>query len=182
MFICRKLIVDEDHELFDANGMRLVEFSSDYSKVKEYAHRILSDCPPEFLDDWLLEQQLSEIIKNAIKHGNGCDPAKKIKVWRDFRYRVRFVVEDGGDGFSELEEWNEFYRKRQYALYLQDFDEFLRLASYRGRHSDQDDGGNSLIAALEYWNGGVVYNEKRNKVGVIRWYNNAYTQALGDSA
>ena len=39
-----------------------------------------------------------------------------------------------------------------------------------GPSSDEEDGGNSLIAALEYWNGGMIFNDTKNKVGVVRWF------------
>lgn len=168
--IVRKLIVDERNELFDARAMRSLEFVSDFSRIREYAAVILEPCPDAFKEGSLLEQQLSEIIKNGIKHGNRCDPSKRLRVWFDFRKRVRFIVEDEGGGFAGLDDWNDFYRRRQEALHNQDLDAFLALASYRGPRSDDSDGGNSLIAALEYWNGGMIYNEARNKVGVVRWY------------
>ncbi|MDR1507963.1 MAG: ATP-binding protein [Treponema sp.] len=168
--IIRKLIVDENNELFDAQGMKYVEFKSDFSKIREYSALILKRCPLRFLEENLLEQQLSEILKNGIKHGNKCDKSKKLKVWYDLRHRVRFIVEDEGEGFKRLEEWNDFYKKRQEALYRQDFDLFLKLAAYRGPESDESDGGNSLVVALEFWNGGMIYNTARNKVGVVRWF------------
>jgi hypothetical protein len=138
--------------------------------VRDIAREVLSSCPPAFKEKFLLEQQFSELVKNAIKHGNRKDPTKLVRIWFDFRKRVRFIVEDEGQGFRELETWNEFYRSRQKALYDRDFDRFVELAAYRGPGSGPEDGGNSLIAALEYWNGGMIYNEKRNKVGVVRWY------------
>jgi len=168
--IIRKLIVDERNELFDAQGMRYVEFSSDFSRIREYAAAVLAGCPEAFREGNLLEQQLSEIIKNGIKHGNRGDPSKRLRVWYDLRKRARFIIEDAGEGFSELEAWNEFYRKRQTALFEEDFDTFLSLASYQSPRSDETDGGNSLVAALEYWNGGMIYNAARNKVGVVRWF------------
>jgi serine/threonine-protein kinase RsbW len=168
--IVRQLIVDDRNELFDAQGMRYIEFPGDYSRVREFTATVLKDCTPHFLEENLLEQQLSEIIKNGIKHGNKRDPNKKLKIWYDLRKRVRFIVEDEGEGFKELEVWNAFFRRRQEALFRQDFNTFLDLASYRGPNSDDDDGGNSLIAALEYWNGGMIYNDQRNKVGVVRWF------------
>jgi serine/threonine-protein kinase RsbW len=170
LLIVRKLIVDDRNELFDAQGMKLIEFPSDLSKVRDYATEVLRSCPPKFLEENLLEQQLSELIKNGIKHGNGSDPSKTLRVWYDLRKRARFIVEDEGAGFQALDDWNEFFRHRQTALWNEDFDAFLDLASYRGPHSDESDGGNSLIAALEYWNGGMIYNGRRNKVGVVRWY------------
>ena len=170
MFIPRKLIIDDQNELFDAKGMKYVEFPSDFFRIREYTAEILKEAPEHFLEGNLLHQQLSEIIKNGIKHGNKCDPKKKLKVWYDLRKRARFIVEDEGKGFTELENWNEFFYKRQKALYEQNFEVFLDLASYRGPHSDETDGGNSLIAALEYWNGGMIFSGKRNKVGVVRWF------------
>jgi hypothetical protein len=168
--IIRKLIVDERNELFDAQGMRYAEFPSDFSRIREYAATVLAECPPRFLEDGLLEQQLSEIIKNGVKHGNRSLPGKRLKVWYDLRKRARFIVEDEGEGFAELDEWNVFFRRRQEALHREDFDAFLALASWRGPRSTEDDGGNSLIAALEYWNGGMIFNDGRNKVGVVRWF------------
>ncbi|MDR2768855.1 MAG: ATP-binding protein [Treponema sp.] len=168
--IIRKLIVDENNELFDAQGMKYVEFKSEFPKIREYSAKILEHCPEQFLEGNLLEQQLSEIIKNGIKHGNKCDVSKKLKIWYDLRHRVRFIIEDQGEGFRRLEEWNEFYRRRQQALYDGDFGLFLKLAAYRGPESDESDGGNSLAAALEFWNGGIIYNNAKNKVGVVRWF------------
>jgi serine/threonine-protein kinase RsbW len=170
MFICRKLIVDDGHELFDANGMSYAEFPSDYARVRDIAREVLVSCPPSFREHNVLEQQLSELVKNAVKHGNRGDTAKRVRIWHDFRKRVRFIVEDEGSGFKDLDLWNAFYRKRQKALFDRDFDLFLELATYRGPQSTSEDGGNSLIAALEYWNGGMIYNARRNKVGVVRWY------------
>lgn len=168
--VIRKLIVDDRNQLFDAQGMRYAEFQSDFGQIRAYSAFVLEECPLAFKEDGLLEQQLSEIIKNGIKHGNRLDPAKRLCVWYDFRKRARFIVEDEGEGFLELDAWNDFYRDRQTALYKEDFDAFLAMASYRGAMSDDDDGGNSLIAALEYWNGGMIYNARRNKVGVVRWF------------
>jgi len=169
--IVRKLLVDEQNELFDARGMKLVEFPGEFGRIRERTAALLATCPERFKEGNLLEQQVSEIIKNGIKHGNRCDPCKRIRVWHDFRKRVRLIVEDEGEGFRDLEAWNEFYRRRQLALHAGDFGGFLDMASYRGPASDETDGGNSLIAALEFWNGGMIYNRKKNKIGVVRWYN-----------
>jgi hypothetical protein len=170
LIIVRKLIVDEYNELFDNQGMKYIEYPGDYNRIRDYSADILKSCPVEFRENNLLEQQLSEMIKNGIKHGNKCDQNKKIKIWFDFRNRARFIVEDEGEGFKNLDAWNDFYKRRQVALYHKDFDTFLNLASYVGPESDDDDGGNSLIAALEYWNGGMIYNRAKNKIGVVRWF------------
>lgn len=168
--IVRKLIVDDRNEIFDERGMKQLDLPGDFTRVREYAALVAADCPVEFKDGNLMEQQLSELIKNAIKHGNRLDPAKAVRIRWDFRKRARVVVEDEGEGFRDLDAWNDFYRRRQEALHREDFEAFLGLASYRGPRSTEEDGGNSLVAALEYWNGGMIYNAARNKVGVLRWY------------
>lgn len=170
LFIPRQLIIDNHNTIFDNQGMKYREFPGDYNRIREYAVTILEEAPAELREGNLLEQQLSEIIKNGIKHGNLCRPEKKIKIWYDLRNRVRFIVEDEGEGFKELDQWNAFYYQRQKALFDRDLDSFMDLASYRGPRSDDNDGGNSLIAALDYWNGGIIYNKRKNKVAVIRWY------------
>ena len=40
--------------------------------------------PTEIRELNLLEQQISEVIKNAVKHGNRCDMNKKVTVWYSF--------------------------------------------------------------------------------------------------
>ncbi len=181
MFIPRKIIIDDRNELFDAKGMKYVEFPSDFSQIRVYTAQILEKAPETFLEGNLLHQQLSEIIKNGIKHGNRSDPSKKIKIWFDLRKRARFIVEDEGEGFVHLEEWNEFFFKRQKALHEADFDTFLQLANYQGPTSDNTDGGNSLIAALEYWNGGFIFGGKRNKVGVVRWFSGGSSRSENEN-
>lgn len=50
------------------------------------------------------------------------------------------------------------------------------LARHRGEEAgdllafSHADGDNGLIAALEFWNGGMIYNRKKNMIGVVRWY------------
>mgnify|MGYP000898298049 FL=1 len=77
----RKMIVDENHILFNTHGMYYKEFQSDLRQVRFYTVFIVQRAPEKFKEVNLLEQQLSELIKNAIKHGNKNDPSKKVKVW-----------------------------------------------------------------------------------------------------
>jgi hypothetical protein len=117
----------------------------------------------------LLEQQISEIIKNAIKHGNKNDNTKKVRVWYKFNTRVvHLIVEDEGSGFKDLEKWNVFNRKRLECIESGNLETLGNYLSFRSAESDNFDGGNALFAALEYWNAGVVFNEKRNVVAVKR--------------
>ena len=43
-----------------------------------------------------------------------------------------------------------------------------KYVAYTTPESDEYDGGNALFAAVEYWDGGVVFSEKRNKVAVLK--------------
>ena len=52
--------------------------------------------------------------------------------------------------------------------------------SFRTMKSDDQDGGNALFAALEYWNGGFVYNGKRNAVAMLKKYQQKFHNANHD--
>jgi hypothetical protein len=153
--------------LFDCSNMHYREFPSDYRQIRRYTTHIVRSAPPKIKEFNLLEQQISEIIKNAIKHGNKNDPDKKVKVWYLFNHHIaRVVVEDEGEGFKDLEKWNEFNRKRLEYINNQDLDNLLNYISFRTALSDDVDGGNALFAAIEYWNAGFIFNEKRNAVAM----------------
>jgi hypothetical protein len=159
--------VDEYSPLFDKTRMRYKEFPSDFRRIRYYTLLIVQAAPPKIKEFNLLEQQISEIIKNAIKHGNKSDPHKKVKIWYNFSEDMaRVIVEDEGEGFKDLENWNEFNRKRLDCIYSQNFEDLADYISFRTIDSDAIDGGNALFAALEYWNGGFVFNGKRNAVAM----------------
>ncbi len=161
--------VDESNSLFEKTGMVHKIFSSDQRKVRYYALLIVQKAPAKFREINLLEQQISELIRNAVKHGNKFDKSKQIDVWYRFSDdEAYFIVKDEGDGFKELEDWNIFNRKRLECIHNQDFDALDEYVSFRTNASDDNDGGNALFAAVEYWNLGMVYNNKRNCVAVGR--------------
>ena len=165
----KHLSIDENHNSFDTNGMFYKEFPSDFRQIRYFTLLIVQKAPPEIKEINLLEQQISEIIKNAVKHGNKNNPEKKIKVWYSFdTTRAHVIVEDEGEGFQQIGQWNEFNEKRQKCFLKQDYEELGKYVSFRTEKSDEHDGGNALFAALEYWNQGVVFNEKKNKVAVLK--------------
>lgn len=168
----RTIIVDENHPLFDREKMLYKEFSSDYRLIRYYTKILIQKAPPVIKEHNLMEQQISEIIKNAIKHGNKKDPVKTIKVWYLFKpEEVRLIVEDQGEGFKEIEKWNDFHRKKDECFYSGDILKMAEYVSYRGKSSSDEDGGNALFAAVEYWNMGVVFNDNRNVVAIGRRVN-----------
>lgn len=171
MNLIKELRVDEKSPLFDKTGMLYKEFPSDYRQIRYFTLLIVQSAPLEIKGINLLEQQISEIIKNAVKHGNKCDPAKKVKVWYDFSStHAHLIVEDEGAGFKDIDKWNEFNRKRLECLHEQDFANLGSYVSFRTELSDEHDGGNALFAALEYWDGGFIFGEKRNSVAMLKKY------------
>lgn len=86
-----------------------------------------------------------------------------MKVWFSFsKESAHLVVEDEGEGFKGIEKWNKFNRKRSELFEARNFEDMAEYISYRTEESDAFDGGNALFAAVEYWDGGVIFNDKRN--------------------
>ena len=165
----KELRVDENDALFDKTNMLYKEFPSDFRQIRYFTLLIVQSAPLEIKEINLLEQQISEVIKNAVKHGNKCDINKKVSVWYSFSpTHAHLIVEDEGEGFKDLEKWNEFNRKRLNCLHDQNYEDLVNYVSFRTLDSDDQDGGNALFAALEYWNGGFVFNEKRNGVAMLK--------------
>jgi len=159
------IIVDEASPLFDKKGLEYREFFSDYSKIRYNALLLVSSAPSRIKGKNLLEQQISELIRNGIIHGNKYDPQKRIKIWFSFgTEEARLIVEDEGEGFKEIDEWNKFNQKRLECLKNQDYERLQSYISFRSKSSTSRDGGNALFAALEYWNAGFVFNNKHNAV------------------
>lgn len=168
----RLLCVDETSALFETGGMNYCRISGEFRRIRDYAQKIIADSggfPGE--EGRFLEQQISEIIKNAVVHGSRNDKNKKIAVWYLITSRsARLIVEDQGSGFAEIEKWNEFYRTRCRVLESpgeNDIEKYLSWHSYLGTE-ETGSGGVALIAAVEYWNGGIVFNKKKNKVALLR--------------
>jgi len=163
----KRIQQDDSHKLLVKNGMMHKEFPSDYRQIRYFTLMIAQKAPPGIKEINLLEQQISELIKNAVKHGNKSDSNKKIKVWYSFTpLNARIIIEDEGAGFKKIEDWNSFNSQRQKCLLDEDFEKLADYVSYRTSDSDDNDGGNALFAAMEYWNEGVIFNKKGNTVAV----------------
>jgi hypothetical protein len=83
---------------------------------------------------------------------------------------ARLIVEDEGEGFKELDEWNAFNRERRRQICLRNYAELGKYVSFRSSISDEFDGGNALFAAVEYWDVGMVFNERRNAVAMKKLF------------
>ncbi|HIW37018.1 MAG TPA: ATP-binding protein [Candidatus Treponema faecavium] len=165
----KELRSDENDPLFDKTNMMYKVFPSDYRQIRYFTLLIVQSAPLEIKEINLLEQQISEVIKNAVKHGNNCDINKKVHIWYSFSpTHAHLIVQDEGEGFKDLEKWNEFNKQRLRCLHNQDYAELANYVSFRTQKSDEQDGGNALFAAIEYWNGGFVFNNKRNAVAMLK--------------
>lgn len=163
----KKILQDDTHSLFDNTDMYSKEFPSDFRQIRFFTLQIVQKAPPEIKEINLLEQQVSEIVKNAVKHGNHSDINKKIRVWWTFTTEeARLIVEDEGEGFQNIEDWNKFNVVRQDCLQKEDYIKLADYVSWRTEKSDDNDGGNAMFAAVEYWNQGVVFSSGGNKVAV----------------
>ncbi|MGO9411429.1 MAG: ATP-binding protein [Spirochaetia bacterium] len=163
------ILIDEANHLFDRTGMFYKKFPSDFRQIRYFTLLIIQKAPPEMKEINLLEQQISELIKNAVKHGNRKDPAKSVHVWFAFdESSARVIVQDEGEGFTRLEEWNEFNRRRNECFKKQDFEGMADFVSFMTPESDDHDGGNALFAAVEYWDAGLVFNGKKNCVAAAK--------------
>jgi serine/threonine-protein kinase RsbW len=165
----KQIHLDAKSPLFDKRGMFHKTFASDFRQIRYYTLLVVQKAPLEFKEINLLEQQISELIKNAVKHGNKSDVTKNVQVW--FRFgedSARLIVQDEGNGFQRLEEWNEFNKERTACFQKQDFERMAKYVSFITPESDEHDSGNALFAALEYWDGGLVFNGNRNCVAVAR--------------
>ncbi len=161
--------IDEDSPLMSREGMSHKTINIDFSRIRYISHIITQDAPDIIREYNLLEQQISEIIKNGIRHGNKNDISKSLKIWWHFTARsARLIVEDEGEGFQKLEEWLDFHEKRLECFSRGDFESMTEYLSYRTPESREEDGGNALFAAVEYWNRGVVFNNKKNAIAVAR--------------
>ena len=80
-----------------------VTIPSDFNAARDVQERILRDverCGYSDESTFALRIALEEAMVNAIKHGNGLDPAKKVHVEsRVTPQRVEITVEDEGPGF-----------------------------------------------------------------------------------
>jgi hypothetical protein len=159
--------IDDNHQLMDRTNLFYKEFPSDFRQIRYFTLLIVQKAPPEIREINLLEQQISELIKNAVKHGNKSDPDKLVKVWYTFSEdNARIIIEDEGEGFQAIRQWNEFNDKRTECLVKEDYEGLAEYVSFRTEKSDDNDGGNAMFAALEYWNDGVVFTDKANCVAV----------------
>jgi hypothetical protein len=176
-----EIVINETSPLFIKEGMQYKEFASDFTKIRYYSLVLVSSAPSRIKESNLLEQQVSELIKNGITHGNKNDPRKSLKVWYSFTQEdARLIVEDEGEGFKELKAWNDFNRKRIECLCSGNFTELANYISFRGQDSKEKDGGNALFAALEYWDGGIVFNNACNAVAVKKNFTLEDNENLSD--
>jgi serine/threonine-protein kinase RsbW len=165
-----ELIIDEYSLLFDTTGMQEFRYPSNIEKIRYYALQVLGTVLQHDQSlSYLLEYNVSEMIKNAIRHGNLCQVDKEVIIYSETTPQYfRIIVQQKGQGFLNLEEWNRYYRKRTHAFETCDIDKMIEYACYSSENSKDDDGGNALIAALEFWDSGLVFDKERTSVAALK--------------
>jgi len=163
--------VDDSSPLFNRRAMFYKEFPSDLRQINFFSNVIMQKVPESIKGKHLLERQIRELLKNAIKHGNKSDRTKKIKIYYAFTpEEAHIIIEDEGEGFREIEEWNDFYKKRCECYIHQRFDEMDKYKSFKTIKSTTEDNGSALCDAVKFWNEGIVFTSKRNTVAVLKKY------------
>ncbi len=164
-------VTNDNDPVWSTDKMKYKEFQSDIMKIREYGKIILDDSNIDNKEDKIFQLQISEFIKNAIRHGNKLDKDKKVKVWYEINNDyAKIIVEDEGEGFKDMEKWNEFNKHRLEYIRKQDIKNVLKYATYRTKDSMENDGGNFLFSALEYWDSGLLFNSKRNKLYAMKYF------------
>jgi serine/threonine-protein kinase RsbW len=81
--------------------------TSDYARMREVQGQLMSAVQAHRFDDdscFAIKLALEEALINAIKHGNKCDPAKRVTV--DARVTdklAEFTITDEGAGFARAD-------------------------------------------------------------------------------
>ena len=124
----KELRSDGSDALFDKTNMLYKEFPSDFRQIRYFTLLIVQSAPLEIKEINLLEQQISEVIKNAVKHGNDCDINKKVHIWYSFSpSHAHIIVEDEGEGFKDLEKWNELVEMTEDDFENEDLDRYFEV-------------------------------------------------------
>ncbi len=162
---------EDKNPIWETDKMKYKEFHSDLAQIRNYSKEILTNSDMENPDDKILQLQITEFIKNAIRHGNQEDKNKKVKIWYNINNDyAKLIIEDEGEGFENLENWNEFNKHRVHYINKQDIKNVLKYATYKTEKSTESDGGNFLFSALEYWDSGIIFNTKKNKLYAMKYF------------
>lgn len=85
-------------------GLFRATIASDFGAARDVQERILQDVERHGYSDestFALRIALEEAMVNAIRHGNGLDPSKKVRVEsRITPKRAEITIEDEGPGFD----------------------------------------------------------------------------------
>ncbi len=171
------LLANDQDPCWNIEKMQFVQYNSDYKKIREYAKYVMEYALDEnYQDIKVLEEQITELIKNAIIHGNDCFLEKKVKIYFLFEKKLaKIIVEDEGEGFQGIEKWNRFNRKREKIFHDDKAPMNLKIKYLAYKEEDKEGdkeeelkNGNHLFSAVSYWNQGFFFSQKRNKVCAIR--------------
>jgi len=167
----KQININENSTLFEKAGLQCKTFYVGIVQIQKVMQTLFAGVRMEKEEQEHLEHQVYEILKNAVKHGNKGKWWKPLKIW----YRINesaahFIIEDKGKGFQQLEQWNELFKQRAICYQQKDRQNLKKYRAFRTEASDKSDRGTALFSAIEYWNGGIVFNEKRNTVAIKLYF------------
>ena len=172
------LAIDETNDCWnEIPNMRCFEYFSILENLRMYATEVGREAPEQMRQNFVLEQQISELIKNAMIHGNKMQAEKKVRVYFSFMGLdglAKLVVESEVCGFENAHEWNDFVLKRENVLNDMSLpiEERMKYLNFESTANDCDgkilSGGNALLASPAYWNLGVTVSIEKKRVCAMR--------------
>ncbi len=144
------------------------QIPSKHLLIRYYSMQIVQTLPiKQIHEKKLLEQQISELLQNAIIHGNKNREELNVSIRYAFKESVfTILIKDEGNGFNELEHWNKWKKKRTELEAAGKTEEFELFAVYqkRGSYASEYSGGTGLFSAAEYWNKGFIFSSEGNTI------------------
>lgn len=122
-------------------------FQSEMTKVKEVLGSIISCMESQFpciseSDLFDLRLVFSELLVNAVKHGNRGDSSKKVELMIEIGDdEVLSVIKDEGDGFDYMQ---TLYNENLYENWSEDHGRGLQLVSSLTEYLNFNDVGNEI--------------------------------------
>ncbi|HPX26628.1 MAG TPA: ATP-binding protein [Treponemataceae bacterium] len=147
------------------NSMHVRQIQSKDTLIRYYAMQTVKTLPMNDIEKKLLEQQISELIQNAVVHGNKNREELIVNIRYLYKNNVfTIILQDEGNGFTEFEHWKQWNEKRSKLEQDKNAEEFSMYASYqkRGSFNPCGFGGTGLFAAFEYWDKEFSFSKEGN--------------------
>ena len=126
-------------------------------RLLQFLREMATDLPPQEIEN--IGTAFREILMNAIEHGAGLDPGKRIYVsYVRTSQMILYYVRDPGEGFS--------FDALPHAAFSNPPDDPVHHLAYRAEHGIRP-GGFGILMAKELVDE-LIYNEKGNEVLLVK--------------